>query len=110
MLTANIDVRHDHDKNMLSTLCFLNIRSKIDDTKCDEFLQSVDALCVCETWLTLSQQTPNVIDDSTVIRRDRTCGSRGGGLMIVCKNNVLYYPIDIELSNNGIESINGTVV
>ena len=30
--------------------------------------------------------------------------------MIVCKNNVLYYPIDIELSNNGIECINGTVV
>ena len=30
--------------------------------------------------------------------------------MIVCKNNVLYYPIDIELSNNRIECINGTVV
>ena len=65
-------------------------------------MQSVDVLSICETWLTLSQQTPNVIDDSTVIRRDRTCGSRGGGLMIVCKNNVLY---DFELSNNGIECI-----
>ena len=66
-------------------------------------MQSVDVLSICETWLTLSQQTPNVIDDGTVIRCDRTCGSRGGGLMIVCKNNVLY---DFELSNNGIECSN----
>ena len=74
-------------------------------------MQSVDVLCICETWLTLSQQIPNVIDDGTVIRCDRTCSSTsGGGLMIVCKNNVLYYPIDIELSNKGIECINGTVV
>ena len=84
----------------------MNIRSvsaKIDDIKCDEFLQSVDVLC-------MSQQTPNVIDgSSTIIRRGRTSDSRGGGLMIICKKNVLYTPNDIQLSNNGIECINGIV-
>ena len=107
----------NHDKRLLSTLCCLNVRSlsaKIDDItcKCDEFLQSVDVLCICETWLTESQATPNVIDDSTVIRCDRTCTSRGGGLMIICKKNVIhiYTPIANELSNNGIECINGTVL
>ena len=107
------DVRCDHDKHLLSTLCCLNIRSisaKIDDIKCDKFLQSVHILCICATWLTPSQQTPNVIDKTTIIRRDRMSNSKGGGLMILCKNNVLYTPIDIDLSNNGIKCINGTVV
>ena len=49
----------NHDKRLLSTLCCLNVRSlsaKIDDIKCDEFLQSVDVLFLCETWLTDSQK------------------------------------------------------
>ena len=73
-------------------------------------MQSVDILCICETWLTPSQQTPNGIDNTTVIRCDRMSNIKGGGLMILCKNNVLYTPIDIDLSNNGIECINETVV
>ena len=108
-----IDLPRGHDKHLLATISLLNIPSivsKLDDIKCDTFLQSVDILCICETWLTPSQQTPNVIDGHNVIRRDRTNGNRGGGLMISCKNNVTYTPIDIQLNNNGIENITGTVV
>jgi hypothetical protein len=112
---ANRLIEYEHIPyfNLLPTLCCLNIRSisaKIDDIKCDEFLQSVDVLCICETLLTHSQQTPNVIDDSTVIRHDRASGSRGGGVMIICKKNIPYTPININLSNNGIECINGMIL
>ena len=42
------------DVNLLFTICLLNIRlicNKLEDLKCDPFLQSVSVLCICETSL-----------------------------------------------------------
>ena len=78
--------------------------NKLDDVKCDEYLQSVDILCLCETWLTPNIVTPNIIDSHTnIIRCDRTSGSKGGGLMITCKPNVSYLLINVDLPDNGVE-------
>ena len=94
-----MNVHSGHDKQLLATICSLNVRSivsKLNDMKCDKFVQSVDILCICETRLTPSHQTPKVID--------------GHNVMISCKDNVTYSLIDIELNNNGIENITGSFV
>jgi hypothetical protein len=98
--------------NVTATICLLNVRSinsKFDDIKCDKFLQSVDILCICETWLTSSNTTPNVVNGHNVIRYDRNSGSRGGGLLISCKHIVEYSILTTE-SNYGIEYITGQFV
>ena len=89
-----------------------SIVNEVDDVRCDSFLQSVDALCVCETWLTASNQTPILIDGPNVIRSDRANANnnRGGGLMINCKHNVTYLPIHVDLAINGVETITGKCV
>ena len=109
------DLPSGHDRHLLTTICSLNVRSivnKVDDVRCDSFLQSVDILCVCETWLTTSHRTPILIDGHNVIRSDRANANniRGGGLMISCKHNVTYLPIHVDLANNGVETISGTFV
>jgi hypothetical protein len=84
------NINHD---NIRATICLLNVRSinsKLEDIKNDKFLRSIDILCICETWLTSSNTTPNIFDNNNVIRHDRSSGSRGGGLLISCKHTVTY--------------------
>ncbi len=88
-----MNVHTGHDKQLLATICSLNVRSivsKLNDMKCDKFVQSVDILCICETQLTPSYQTPNIIDGHNVIRHDRTSNNKGGGIMISCKDNITF--------------------
>ena len=88
------------------TICLLNVRSvnnKLEDIK---HVQSVDMLCLCETWLSPFTQTPSVIDGYNVIRCDRTSGSRGGGVMIAHRRDIECSSV-INQSSNCIEQITG---
>ena len=89
------------------SIAMLNIRSivnKIEDIRNDKFLQSVDIVCLTETWLTPSTySSPSIRDNNHVFRVDRTT-SRGGGVMIS-----LPQTIDVVqnsgLSDTGIELV-----
>ena len=55
------------------TLSMLNVRSivaKLDDIQCDSYMNAVDILCFCETWLSPSQPSPHIKDDHVVLRCD----------------------------------------
>ena len=73
--------------NNYITLLLLNVRSivaKLDDIKCDSYINAVDVLCFCETWLSPSQPSPCIKDDHVVLRCDRVSdNSKGGVLMSV---------------------------
>ena len=91
------------------TICLLNVRSvinKLEDINHDTILQSVDMLCLSETWLSPLTQTPSVIDGYNVIRCDRTSASRGGGVMIAHKQDIKCSSV-VNQRNNDIEQITG---
>ena len=63
----------------------LNVRSivaKLDDIKCDSYMNAVDILCFCETWLSPSQPSPHITDDHVVLRCDRVSGNSKGGVLM----------------------------
>ena len=50
------DLPSGHYRRLLATICSVNVRSivnKVDDVRCDSFLQSVDVLCVLKHVLLL---------------------------------------------------------
>ena len=55
------------------TFVLLNVRcllSKFDDLKRDVNFQSADVMCLCETWLSPSQQSPPLRENFVSIRSD----------------------------------------
>ena len=67
------------------TLSLLNIRSivaKLDDIECDSYMNAVDILCFCETWLSPSQPLPHITDDHVVLRCGRVSGNSKGGVLM----------------------------
>ena len=66
-------------------MSLLNVRSivaKLDDIECDSYMNAVDILCFCETWLSLSQPSPRIKDDHVVLRCDRLLGNSKGGVLM----------------------------
>ena len=67
------------------TISLLNVRSlvaKIADIEQDMCLKAADVLCFCETWLTASQASPNILSHQVAARCDRQTGDNKGGAMI----------------------------
>ena len=67
------------------TLSLLNVRSivaKLDDIERDSYMNAVDILCFCETWLSSSQPSPRIKDDHVVLRCDRVSGNSKGGVLM----------------------------
>ena len=67
------------------TIALLNIRSivaKLADTEQDMCLKAANILCFCETWLTQSQTSLNILNDQVTIRCDRLTYNNKGGTMI----------------------------
>lgn len=73
-------------------IAHLNTRSLIahfDDVTQLLHRESIDILCLTETWLNESMPDGNVaISDYCLFREDRTDGRRGGGLMVYIRNNL----------------------
>ena len=87
------------------TISLLNVRSivaKLVDIEEDMFLKAADILCFCETWLTASQPSPNILNNQIVVRCDRQTGNNKGGTMICARSNMQPYHT-CSFASSGIE-------
>ena len=67
------------------TIALLNVRSlvaKLPDIQHDIGLNSANILCFCETWLSPSQPSPQILDNHALLRCDRELGNQKGGVAI----------------------------
>ena len=67
------------------TISLLNVRSlvaKLADIEQDMCLKAADVLCFCETWLTASQASPNLLNHQLAAICDRQTGDNKGGAII----------------------------
>ena len=89
------------------TLSLLNVRSiiaKLDDIECDGYMNAVDILCFCETWLSPSQSSPCIKDDHVVLRCDRLSGNSKGGVLMSVPSAMQPSHTNI-LTSHGIEGL-----
>ena len=73
------------------TISLLNVRSivaKLADIEHDVCLKAANVLCFCETWLTASQPSPNILNHQIAGRCDRQTNENKGGTMICVSNNM----------------------
>ena len=73
--------------NNCIAIALLNVRSinaKLLDIDKDNSLKCANVLCFCETWFTLTQRSPLVLENQIDIRCDRATGDNKGGVMICC--------------------------
>ena len=89
------------------TLSLLNVRSivaKLDDIEHDSYMNAVDILCFCETWLSPSQPSPHIKDDHVVLRCDRVSGNSKGGVLMSVPGTTKPSHTNI-LTSHGIERL-----
>ena len=72
----------------------LNVRSlsdKIDEVRFIIFETNLDIFCISETWLKDDINDDMIhIPGYTVVRRDRNCNKRGGGVCIYIRSNISF--------------------
>ena len=93
--------------NNYITFSLLNVRSivaKLDDIECDSYMNAVDILCFCETWLSPSQPSPHIKDDHVVLRCDRVSGNSKGGVLMSVPGTMKPSYTNI-LTSHGIEGL-----
>ena len=76
-LNSDFDTRNALMLNNLVPLV-----AKLADIEQDMCLKAADILCFCETWLTASQASPNILNHQVAARCDRMTGDNKGGAMI----------------------------
>ena len=93
--------------NNYITLSLLNVRSivaKLDDIEHDSYMNAVDILCFCETWLSPSQPSPRIKDDHVVLRCDRVLGNSKGGVLMSVPSTMQPSHIN-TFTSHGIEGL-----
>ena len=89
------------------TIALLNVRcvcAKLSDLMCDEDLKCANILCLCETWLSPSQNLPLLMNNHKTLRSDRIFPNNKGGVLISVDQS--FTPSDtVTFSNYGIEGI-----
>lgn len=86
------------------TIALLNIhsiKSKIIDLKNTQLLQYANVLCLCETWLSPSDQLPILLQNHIAFRADRQHNNKGGVLISVL--NTMNPRVILKNTLNGIE-------
>ena len=97
--------------NNYVTIALLNVRSiiaKLPDIETDNNLKCANIQCFCETWLSASQPTPEVLNHNrTALRCDRATHNNKGGVMITVPQHM--QPSQTQIfATNGIEAICST--
>ena len=89
------------------TIALLNVRcvcAKLSDLMCDDDLKCANILCLCETWLSPSQNFPVLMNNHKTLRSDRIFHNNKGGVLISVDQS--FTPSDtVTFSNYGIEGI-----
>ena len=73
------------------TISLLNVRSlvaKLADIEQDMCHKAANVLCFCETWLTASQASPNILSHQVAARCNKQTGDNKGGTMICISSDM----------------------
>ena len=88
------------------TIALLNIRcllNKLPDITNDENMNCADVVCLCETWLSPTQQIPQLFDGHVNLRCDRSHANNNKRGVLISVDHKLK-PLGIyQLSNNSVE-------
>ncbi len=74
-------------------IAHVNARSLLADTRLLDLellaaTNSIDIICITETWLTSSHRSPHLPGFQPIFRRDRDSGRRGGGVAIFVRSGI----------------------
>ena len=112
LLNASTGLKCSDLVNNALTISFLNVRSiigKLPDIEADISLTNASILGFCETWLSPSQDSPQVRDSHIVLRCDRTIDNNLGGVMLSVPHSMSPRNI-IKINRNGIEILVTTLL
>ena len=94
------------------TIALLNIRcllNKLPDITNDVNMNCADVVCLCETWLSPTQQIPQLFDGHVNLRCDRSHANNNKGGVLISVDHKLK-PLGIyQLSNNSVECLVATI-
>ena len=94
------------------TIALLNIRcllNKLPDITNDVNMICADVVCLCETWLSPTQQIPQLFDGHVNLRCDRSHANNNKGGVLISVDHKLK-PLGIyQLSNNSVECLVATI-
>ena len=94
------------------TIAFLNVRSimgKLPDIEADMSLTNASILAFCETWLSPTQDSPNLREGHVVLRCDRTVDNTHGVVLLSIPHSMSPSNV-IRISRNGIEVLATTIL
>ena len=94
------------------TIAFLNVRSimgKLPDIEADMSLTNASILAFCETWLSPTQDSPNLREGHVVLRCDRTVDNTHGGVLLSIPQSMSPSNV-IRINRNGIEVLATTIL
>ena len=112
LLNASTGLKCSDLVNTALTISFLNVRSiigKLPDIEADISLTNASILGFCETWLSPSQDSPQVRDSHIVLMCDRTIDNNHGGVMLSVPQSMSPRNV-IKINRNGIEILVTTLL
>ena len=97
ILAGDVEINPGPPRNFTLNMGHINARSLNCADKFDEICSlthdvNLDILAVSETWLnnSISSDTLNIQGFAPIIRLDRQCGRRAGGVAIFISSNIVY--------------------
>ena len=97
ILAGDVEINPGPPRNFTLNMGHINARSLNCADKFDEICSlthdvNLDILAVSETWLnnSISSDTLNIQGFAPIIRLDRQCGRRAGGVALFISSNIVY--------------------
>lgn len=109
LLNASTGLKCSDLVNTALTISFLNVRPIIADIEADISLTNASILGFCETWLSPSQDSPQIRDSHIVLRCDGTIDNNHGGVMLSVLQSMSPRNV-IKINRNGIEILVTTLL